>query len=188
MTVPALATEAAEVRPADPAPDLAAVFVRAGAGFGRGEVFLGSANARGSSRIPIAVELGKMVGEHLGVSAFVLLEPGWTAHGVAMSRIALGASVELHYGPVFFGGGAHATWFGVTRKSAGPAGGSFMEAEHVLWRLGPGVHAIAGVEVRATTHVGFFTAVRGDADVLLSWGSPSVPYGSITGVVGMSFY
>lgn len=191
MTAPAdvppdMHAEAAEVREAEP-PKPTDFFVRAGAGIGRGQLFLGSANAREASRIPLAFEVGKMVSQQVGVSALALVEPGRTDHGIAMTRVVIGGSCEFHFGPLFLGGGPHATWFGATRKSAGPAG-SFEAAESVIWRLGLGMHAMVGVDIHATKHGGIFTAVRADADALLAITSTPVPYGSVSGVIGLSFY
>jgi hypothetical protein len=179
---PQYESESAEVREAQPATPAEApgVFVRAGAGIGRGALFVGSDNAREAARIPLSLEIGAIVREHLGASVALVVEPGRTDHGVAMTRIALGGSCEAHFGPVFFGVGPHTTWFGATRKSgAGDA---------VLWRLGVGAHAMLGVDVHASSHAGVFTALRVDGDALLSVGERTVPWASVTGVVGMSFY
>lgn len=176
--------DAAEEPPAHPEP---AVFVRAGAGVGRGELFLASDHGRPSARVPLSVEAGLMFLEHLGASASLVVEPGRSDHGIAMTRVAFGGTFEAHLGPVFAGVGPHLVWFGATRKSHGPNGG-FLEPEPVLWRLGAGGHAMLGLDVHALPHAGVFTAVRGDVDALVSLGSTTVPYGSVTGVVGLSFY
>jgi hypothetical protein len=105
-----------------------------------------------------------------------------------MGRVATGASFELHGGPIFFGIGPHVTWFGAVRKSEGSPGAGFEEAESVLWRLGVGAHAMLGVDVHATRRAGFFTAVRFDADALLSFGFPARSFGTASGVVGVSYY
>jgi hypothetical protein len=171
--------ESAEVREATPAEE-PGVFVRAGAGIGRGALFVGSDNAREASRIPLSLEVGAIVREHLGASVGLVVEPGRTDHGIAMTRIALGGSCEAHFGPVFFGIGPHTTWFGATRKSGG--------GDALLWRLGIGAHAMVGLDVHASSHAGVFTALRIDGDALVSVGNSIVPWASVTGVVGMSFY
>lgn len=182
MSDAAMTIEAAEVRdaPATKEDDSRGVFVRAGAGIGRGQLFVGSAHAREASRIPLAFDIGAIVQEGIGVSATIVAEPGRTDHGVAMTRVALGGSFELHHGPVFFGVGPHTTWFGATRKTS--------VGDSLLWRLGVGAHVLVGVDIHVSKHAGFFTAVRADADALLSIDEATAPWASVTGVVGMSFY
>lgn len=186
------AAVAANDRDADAEPEPAAhaepsFFVRAGAGVGRGELFLGSDHPRPAARVPLSLEAGMMFLDHLGAAASLVVEPGRSDHGIAMTRIAFGGTFEAHLGPVFAGVGPHAVWFGATRKSHGPNGG-FLEPEPVLWRLGMGAHAMLGIDIRALSHAGVFTAVRGDLDALVALGSTPVPWGSVTGVVGLSFY
>ncbi len=183
----AVAASDADVAPEAPPRPEPAFFVRAGAGVGRGELFLASDHRRPASRVPLSLEGGMMVFEHIAASASLVIEPGRSDHGIAMTRVALGGTFEAHLGPVFAGVGPHAVWFGASRKSHGPTLG-FMEPEPVLWRLGMGAHAMLGLDVHALSHAGIFTAVRGDVDALVSLGGTPVPYGSVTGVVGLSFY
>ena len=74
----------------------------------------------------------------------------------------------------------HATWFGARRNTR--------IGDDVIWRLGGGVHTIVGVDVHATKRLGAFIAFRADADALVSLGAPIVPFGTVTGVVGLSFH
>lgn len=166
----------AEVREAPPVAK-PSLFVRAGAGIGRGALFVGSDHAREASRIPAVIEGGVLIRPHIGVSVGLFGEAGSSERGVSMTRVAGGGSFEVHYGPVFLGLGPHLSWFGATRKTNGD----------LLWRLGFGVHAMVGADVHLAPHVGIFTAVRVDGDALVKLGEPTAPWISATGVVGMSF-
>jgi hypothetical protein len=188
MSDVAEAPVAAEVREAPPPPPAPSFIVRGGVGYGRGQLFVGSSNARETWRIPVTLEAGKMLRRELAMTASLVVEPGKSENGLTMMRVAVGTSFELHGGPLFVGIGPHLSWFGAWRKSDGPTGSGFVEAESVLWRVGLGAHAMIGVDVHVAKRAGFFTAFRADADALLSVGSPAASFGTITGVVGVSYH
>jgi hypothetical protein len=176
-----------EQRPEEPKKE-SRLFGRFGAGYERGQLFLGSSDPRPDHGVPLLAQLGGRFSESLAGSGELVFTPGASDHGISMYRVALGASLELRQGPVFFSFGPHAVWFGASRKSSGRAGSGFVDEEPLLWRVGPGAHAMLGIDVPVARGFGVFAGVRGDVDALLSL-SPmeAAPNGSVLGVLGVSF-
>jgi len=169
-----------EGKPGEPSPrphlltdDL---FARAGAGVGRAELFLGREASRPSSRLAFDLTLGLRLKPPLAAVGTITIDTGDSDHGLKMLRVTAGGGVELQAGVFFADLGPHALWFGARRVTG---------AGDPLWRLGIGIHAMAGVRLPILTPLGVFAGVRGDADVLV--GASFHNYGSVAALAGVAF-
>ncbi len=182
---PALADE----QPAknEPAQDSRA-WGRIGIGYDRSSLFVGSPDSLPGWGIPVFGQMGGRLSDHIALGGDLVVQAGSSDHGIAMYRVAPGASFEFRAGPAFLSLGPHAVWFGAERVSEGQASGGFLPAEPLLWRLGVGAHAMAGVDLGLVGNAGVFIGIRADIDALVSVSqSEAAPNGNAFAVIGVSF-